>query len=156
MDAAGVREGAGIVDVAGVVDAVDVLSGIQAVDRTAGDGREARGALGRFFQRRLERLVLPPRLPAFGNRFHTTSIIPTAAEREDAPSTGTQIAGHGAPRTCSDEFLTKRARQEIAVLSHSRSFDAAGVGNGRAGATRVTGAPTRRRKDPREPMCSPG
>ena len=86
MDAAGVGEHAGIVDVAVVVDPLDVLSRIEPLDRPAGDRGEARGALGRLLQRRLERLVLPPRLAAFGNGFHTQNIIPARSFRRRRPS----------------------------------------------------------------------
>src|SRR4051794_23531293 len=90
MDAARVGKRARVVDIALVVDAVDVLSCIQPVDRAAGDRGERRRAFGRFLQRGLERLLLPPRFTRFGNGFHTNSIIPAGLRRTPAsnPRTG--------------------------------------------------------------------
>src|SRR5207248_4983266 len=56
---------------------------IEPVDRASGNRRERLRALGRFLQRRIERLALPPLFGGFSYRFHIPAII---ADRSCVPA----------------------------------------------------------------------
>src|ERR1700685_643226 len=81
MNAARVRERAGMIDVTRVINIVEVLGRVETINRPAGDRREARGALGRFRERRLECLARPSLPRRFCRRLHTSIILGTMADQ---------------------------------------------------------------------------
>ena len=61
---------------AGIARLGQIVAGVEAIDRPAGNGRELRATLGRFLQRRRERLALPALLRGLGRRtFHRNGFI---------------------------------------------------------------------------------
>src|SRR3954447_20237193 len=60
--------------------------------------------------------------PLSATVFIQPALYPPPLSEKTRCQAGTQIAKHGAPRTCGDEILTNRVNHEIAVLSGFCTF----------------------------------